>query len=103
MQHFRLAKGWKQEVEEISLTLVLVLLFFTFSAATVSAVGPGLPFWGRTSVGTSCPTPEPLPCAVPGPAMWYVQLSGGNIPLMQFLVGSAASFNKYPRPGVWAI
>jgi hypothetical protein len=49
MKHFRPAKGWKKEIEEISLGFVIAILVVVGVSAKVSAAtgGPGQLFWGK--------------------------------------------------------
>src|SRR3989344_6216954 len=48
MRHFRLAKGWKKEIDEVSISAVIIALIITsVSAVETAKAAGGLIFWGR--------------------------------------------------------
>ena len=127
MKHFRLAKGWKKEIEEVSLTLLVAVLFFnvlslnanlnaasgTVGLKTSARIIGGqaakslkcIPFLGKiTTVEVCVLTPsgiEPKPCKVVGDFLiGFV----GFPPIPQFELPFAVvkQSKAYPAPGFYA-
>lgn len=103
-KHFRTLKGWKKELEEVSITfLVVVLIVVGFGANIARAQGPGITFWGQVVSVQPCGTPVdgPPPCQVLIIPNVLVEMIG---PIPRLDINPLASKSGMPpRPGGWII
>ncbi len=110
MKTFRPAKGWKKEIEEISLGAVITILIIVGSSAVVLAStgaggGSGMVMWSHVITPQLCvATPaggvQPKPCQKAGD---YLVIGTGNAPQLELTPAQARSLLKVPRPQGWII
>ncbi|OGL85640.1 hypothetical protein A3I40_00005 [Candidatus Uhrbacteria bacterium RIFCSPLOWO2_02_FULL_48_12] len=117
--HFRPAKGWKRELEEISLSLVIaVLLIVSASAAWAGsqarnmAVAGGavaasqFVYYGKVITSEQCTTPltnGPLCTVASRIAPFTVMLTDGKPPLAAYMPGASKGVVPVPVPGGYVI
>ena len=111
-KNFRTIKGWKKEVEELSMVfLIIVLLVVGFSAGVARAQSTsapkGIPFMGIVTTVIPCPfptpaTPTPTPCTTlfsqPGNPSFAVSMIGFPFPILDFSLLNLKD-GSIPRPG----
>ena len=129
MKHFRPAKGWKKEVEEISLVFVVIMVFITgasfaiaakkapakkSSKSSVAGLGMGagaavasnLIYYGKTITSEQCTTPisnGPLCTVANRVAPFSVALTDGKPPLASYMPGASLGVVPMPVPGGYVI
>lgn len=112
-KNFRTIKGWKKEVEEISIVFLLfILVIVGFSAGIARAQSgvsspKGIPFMGIVIAVVPCPmpspaTPTPTPCTTlysfPGAPAFAVTMAGFPFQMLDFTAANMKD-GSVPRPG----
>ena len=105
--HFRTIKGWKKEVEEMSMVFLLVILVVVgFSASVAHAqsnMTRGIVFYGRVIYVQPCGTPfnGPPPCQLLLAPNIQMTLFGRPLPRVE---GPPVGFNGLPPvPNGWVM
>lgn len=107
-KHFRTLKGWKKELEEISISfllLILVIVGFSAKVATANAAAlPGPYFWGFVVEYYPICGPKPLPptpCKVNQAPAGEITLLRGPVPILNVTQGQSFGYLGPPKPGKW--
>ena len=115
MKHFRLVKGWKKEVEDISLVVVIVALLAMSANAVIAAnnnrtgyiaggaavAASALTYYGRVITFEQCTTVvlNGILCNVANRiAPFVVILTDGNPPLATYALGTSMGILPIPVP-----
>lgn len=109
-RHFRTVKGFKKEMQEMSLLFLLfILVVVGFSAKVTSANAAQLPppyFWGFVVEYYPICGPKPLPptpCKVNQAPAGEITLVGGPIPILNVTQGQSFGYVGIPKPGKWIV
>lgn len=119
--HFRPAKGWKKEIEEISLGFVIAtLLVVSANAAWAgsqtrnmaiaggASAASNLVYYGKVIFYQQCPPPPVgmafILCIAAGKTSPYVVvLTDGKPPLAAYLPGASKGIVPFPVPGGYVL
>lgn len=120
MQHFRLVKGWKKEIEDISLVAVIIVFLVMSANAVVAAnnnrtgyiaggaaaAASALTYYGRVITFEQCTTVvlNGMLCNTANRiAPFVVILTDGKPPLATYVSGTSMGILPIPVPGAYVL